>query len=102
MKYRTLTCLLALVPVMGLAQGPAQPAMGPPNAETRAVLLANRPKDIPEEKWIGLMAKPENAALFPLRITQGMLDTLDATKMDLRYRYMFIPNEPQHHGPRVQ
>ncbi len=103
MKYRKLISLLALLPVLALAQAPAtQPAMDQPNAETRAVLLANCPKDLTGQQWLKLMEKPENAVLFPLRVTQAMLDTLDATKLDLRYRYMLIQNEPQRHGPRIR
>jgi len=92
MKYRKLiSLLLALVPVLALAQAPAaQPAMGQPNAETRAVLLANCPKDLTGQQWLKLMEKPENAVLFPLRVTQAMLDTLDANKLDLRYRYVLV------------
>lgn len=86
-----LISLLALVPVLALAQAPAtQPAMDQPNAETRAVLLANCPKDLTGQQWLKLMEKPENAVLFPLRVTQAMLDTLDATKLDLRYRYVLV------------
>ncbi|MBS1546298.1 MAG: hypothetical protein JST38_14055 [Bacteroidetes bacterium] len=91
MKYRKLTCLLAMVPVLALAQAPAaQPAIDPPNAETRAVLLANCPKSMAEADWLRFMEKPENATLYPLRITQAMLDTLDAEKLDLRYRYVLM------------
>ncbi|MCC6841424.1 MAG: hypothetical protein IT230_14790 [Flavobacteriales bacterium] len=56
------------------------------NATTRAVLLANRPKDMPMADWLKLMANPVNAVLYPLHITQEMLDTLDAREFDLRYR----------------
>jgi len=52
--------------------------------------------------WLRLMEKPVNRSLYPLRITQAMLDTLDANKLDLRYQYLLIQNEPQHHGPRVR
>ncbi len=77
--------------MLALAQvPPTQPAMDQPNAETRAVLLANCPKDLTRQQWLKLMANPENATLYPLWITQAMLDTLDATKLDLRYRYMLI------------
>jgi len=38
----------------------------------------------------GLGANPVNATLYPLRITQAMLDTLDAEKLDLRYRYVLV------------
>ncbi|MBS1944731.1 MAG: hypothetical protein JST98_05900 [Bacteroidetes bacterium] len=52
--------------------------------------MANRPKGMPEAEWLQLMAKPENATLFPLRVTQAMLDTLDGREMDLRYRYVLV------------
>ena len=60
------------------------------NATTLAVLLANRPKDMPEAAWLKLMAKPESAVLFPLRVTRAMLGTLDGRAMDLRYRYVLV------------
>ena len=110
MKYRKLISLLALLPVLALAQVPATspsprekgPGGEAPNAETRAVLLANCPKGMPKADWLKLMANPENATLYPLRITQAMLDTLDATQLDLRYQYLLIQNEPQRHGPRIR
>lgn len=118
MKYRKLGFLLVLMPGLAMAQeragvaagssvsdpaaisplslgelpSPAQ-AGGPgvrANATTLAVLLANRPKGMPEAEWLQLMAKPENATLFPLRVTQAMLDTLDGREMDLRYRYVLV------------
>jgi len=45
---------------------------------------------MPEADWLRLMEKPENATLYPLRITQAMLDTLDARELDLRYRYVLV------------
>ena len=107
MKYRKLISLLALLPVLALAQVPSTspsprekgPRVEAPNAETRAVLLANCPKDLTGQQWLKLMEKPENAVLFPLRVTQAMLDTLDATKLDLRYRYMLVGE--QHTAPTV-
>ena len=60
------------------------------NATTRAVLLANRPKDMAAADWLRLMANPVNAVLYPLRVTQAMLDTLDARELDLRYRYVLV------------
>lgn len=98
MKYRKLISLLALVPVLALAQVPSTspsprekgPGVEAPNAETRAVLLANCPKSMPEADWLKLMAQPVNSTLYPLRITQAMLDTLDAAQLDLRYQYMLV------------
>ncbi len=54
------------------------------------MLLANRPKTMPEADWLKMMAKPVNAVLYPLHITQEMLDTLDGRKLDLRYRYVLM------------
>jgi hypothetical protein len=41
-----------------------------------------------EADWLKLMERPENRALYPLRITQGMLDTLDMRQLDPAYLYM--------------
>jgi len=71
---------------LSLGEGPGVRA----NATTLAVLLANCPKGMTEADWLQLMAKPENATLFPLRVTQAMLDTLDGREMDLRYRYVLV------------
>jgi hypothetical protein len=60
------------------------------NATTRAVLLANCPKGMAEADWLKLMEKPVNRTLYPLRLTQAMLDTLDAEKLDLKYRYVLV------------
>jgi hypothetical protein len=54
----------------------------------RVVLLANCPKGMAEADWLKLMERPENRALYPLRITQGMLDTLDMRQLDPAYLYM--------------
>jgi hypothetical protein len=115
MKIRKLACLLAFVPVLGMAQstvvqGPSKDelsAQGPlptfakalrcaqretlsENSATRAVLLANCPKAMAEADWLRLMAKPVNRSLYPLRITQAMLDTLDASKLDPGYQYVMV------------
>lgn len=103
MRYRKLALALIVAPALAWAQQP--PAASPSpwekgpgvegfNTETRAVLLANRPKDMPEADWLKLMAKPVNRSLYPLRITQAMLDTLDATQLDPRYRYV-MSTEPR-------
>ena len=67
----------------------------------RAVLLANCPKGMAVADWLKLMERPENRAPYPLRITPGMPDTPDARKLDLKYQYMLIQDEPLHHGPRA-
>lgn len=60
------------------------------NATTRAVLLANCPKGMAKANWLKLMAQPLNTSLYPLLITQAMLDTLDAKELDMRYRYVLV------------
>jgi hypothetical protein len=54
----------------------------------RVVLLANCPKGMAEADWLKLMESPENRTLYPLRITQGMLDTLDMRQLDPGFYYM--------------
>lgn len=72
------------------------------SATTLAVLRANCPKGMAEAEWLKLMEQPANRTAFPLRVTQGMLDTLDGREMDLRFQYLFIPDQTQHHGPHVR
>ncbi|HRP81052.1 MAG TPA: hypothetical protein PLY76_04060 [Flavobacteriales bacterium] len=125
MKYRKLALLLVLVPGLVLAQ--MQDAQGPlrekqsetspllgrgaggegqkgpgvrANATTLTVLLANCPKSMSATEWLRMMEVPANRALFPLRITQGMLDTLPVKELDLRFQYVFAPNTPQRHEIR--
>ncbi|MBX2984034.1 MAG: hypothetical protein KF843_15300 [Flavobacteriales bacterium] len=101
MKMRKLVFLLAFVPVLVWAQAPpdspSPSEKGPGdeglNAPTRAVLLANCPKDMAAADWLRMMEKPVNRSLYPIRLTQGMLDTLDASKLDLQYQYVLVPNE---------
>lgn len=90
MSIRAFYFALALMPAMAMAQSPApEPAAAskPINAATRAVLVANRPERFTTEQWLEMMQKPANQSLYPLRITPAMLDTLDATQLDIRYRY---------------
>lgn len=111
MRTHTLIFLLGLLPLGAMAQAPAQ-ELDPSssiaqdgegvNATTLAVLRANCPKDMAEAEWLKLMEIPANRVAFPLRITPGMLDTLDGREMDLRFQYLFIPDQPQHHGPRIR
>ena len=53
-----------------------------------ALLLANRPAHIAQAKWLEMMEKPVNRSLYPLRITQAMLDTLDGSALDRRFNYI--------------
>lgn len=67
---------------------------------TLTVLLANCPKSMSATEWLRMMEVPANRSLFPLRITQGMLDTLPVKELDLRFQYVFAPNTPQLHEIR--
>lgn len=99
MNIRAFYFALALIPTMAMAQSPApEPAAAskPINAATHAVLLVNRPERFTEEQWLDMMQKPVNRSLYMLRVTQTMLDTLDATQLDSRFRYEMV----QEHGIR--
>ena len=91
MSFRRFTFILGLLPVAMLAQSPTHGQTAEtPNATTKAVLLANCPVRFTEEEWLRMMELPVNRTLYPLRITQAMLDTLDAKALDLRFRYEII------------
>lgn len=74
------------MPCAALAQQPA--ASAPFNAPTLAVLLANRPAHIEQAKWLEMMQDPVHSSLYPLRITQAALDTLDGRALDRRFNYI--------------
>jgi hypothetical protein len=88
-KYLLFLLLLAL-PGAAWAQMPSAQAERPYNAPTRAVLLANRPAQIEEAKWLAMMQDPVNHSLYPLRITQATLDTLDGRLLDPRFQYIMV------------
>ncbi len=99
MSMRSLLIALALLPVGVLAQSPAtKPAAEPPpiNAVTRAVLLVNRPAQCTEAQWLDMMEKPVHRSLYPLRVSQAMLDTLDARALDIRFQYVLVPDDAMH------
>lgn len=79
------------------ASHPPRDDGGEMTAATLAVLRANCPKGMNEAEWLKLMEIPANRTLFPLRVTQGMLDTLDAKKLDLGYSYVLVNNSSQMH-----
>ncbi|MCB9184391.1 MAG: hypothetical protein H6591_10765 [Flavobacteriales bacterium] len=94
MSRRNALLLVVLLPLLAMAQGPARTAPAPFNAPTLVVLLANRPTHIEEAKWLEMMQEPVNRSLYPLRVTQAMLDTLDATLLDRRFNYELIRGMP--------
>ena len=104
MRLRNIIALLALAPAMAWAQS-AVPAGTPdpvnpeilskkdpvkPNALTMQVIMAQKHTGISDEQWRKIMLGPVNATLYPIRLTQAMLDTLDATQLDPRYRYEMV------------
>ena len=86
----------ALVSCMCWAQAPTiQPPTTnnqPLNPTTLAVVLANKPERFTQEEWLRMLEKPVNRSLYPLFLTQAMLDTLDAKKLDLRFQYQMVPD----------
>ncbi|MCB0767979.1 MAG: hypothetical protein KDB95_12290 [Flavobacteriales bacterium] len=81
----------ALVSCMCWAQAPTikPPTTNnqPLNPTTLAVVLANKPERFTQEEWLHMMEKPVHRSLYPLFVTQAMLDTLDATQLDRRFQY---------------
>ena len=103
MSARAILLVLLLAPVFALAQNPRTAQTTPlPNAPTLAVLLANRPAHIAKEEWLAMMEKPVNRSLHHLRVTQAMLDTLDARQLDMRYQYVMVREEKMPAAMREQ
>ena len=63
---------------------------GVPNALTMQVIMAQKHTGVSDAQWRKMMLEPVNATLYPIRLTQAMLDTLDATQLDIRYRYEMV------------
>ena len=87
-KKRYLLCFVAVLPLLVLAQAPSAPASF--NAPTLAVLEVNRPAHIEKAAWLAMMQDPVHRSLYPLRVTQAMLDTLDGRLLDNRFRYELV------------
>lgn len=77
--------------MFGLAQQPHPPI----NAPTLSVLLLNRPAHIAKDEWLEMMEKPVNRSLYPLSITQTILDTLDGRHLDMRFQYVMVREMPR-------
>ena len=60
----------------------------PANEYTLHLLMAQRPAEMAPEQWKLIVGNPANATLFPIRLTQSMLDTLDTEKLDKRWQYV--------------
>ncbi|MBL0046468.1 MAG: hypothetical protein IPP33_19375 [Flavobacteriales bacterium] len=80
--------MLAMTPALAMAQEPVSKPVKEINTATRAVLLANCPIKFTEAEWLKMMEKPVHRSLYPLRISLGMLDTLNARELDSRYQYI--------------
>lgn len=76
--------------MLSSAQGPQHPVPAPPNDLTLKLLLDQRPENVPEEQWARLVNNPANALQLAIRITQAMLDTIDASQLDQRYQYVMV------------
>lgn len=91
MSKRHTLCLALLLPLLAPAQQP------PPvvyNAPTLAVILTNKPERFTEVVWLRMLENPVNRSLYPLQVTQAMLDTLDATQLDRRFQYVMVKKLP--------
>jgi len=91
MKARLLIISFLLLALGAPAQQPTVPKPITPLTET--LLLAQRPTGITVEQWMELIRKPTTAALYPIRLTQAMLDTLDVKQLDIRYQYIMVSKE---------
>jgi len=89
MSARAFLLALLLSPLLALAQVQTPPsATASFNGPTLAVLLANRPAHIEQAQWLAMMEKPVNSSLYPLRLTQATLDTLNGSALDRRFNYI--------------
>ncbi len=86
---RILLLILLLSPAAMRAQEVAQHPP-PANEYTLHLLMAKRPAEMAPEQWKLIVGNPANATLFPIRLTQAMLDTLDAMQLDRRYQYVML------------
>jgi len=88
MNARLLIISFLLLALGAPAQQPTVPK--PITPLTEALLLAQRPTGISVEQWRELIRKPTTASLYPIRLSQAMLDTLDVKQLDIRYQYVFV------------
>lgn len=88
MSKRHILGLVLLLPLLAPAQQPTPVVY---NAPTLAVILANKPERFTREEWLRMLEKPVNRSLYPMQVTQAMLDTLDDTQLDLRFQYQMVP-----------
>lgn len=91
MSKRHTLCLALLLPLLAPAQQPTPVVY---NAPTLAVILANKPERFTEAEWLRMLENPVNRSLYPLQVTQAMLDTLDATELDRRFQYQMVKELP--------
>ena len=87
---RYLIILAALLYASALiAQSPKEPL----KPLTLQLLMQQKPSTISVEDWQKVIANPTSASLYPIRLKQTMLDTLDATALDLRWQYVMVEEE---------
>ncbi|MBP6310735.1 MAG: hypothetical protein KA408_00585 [Flavobacteriales bacterium] len=69
-----------------IAQSPKEPL----KPLTLQLLMQQKPATLSVEDWQKVIANPASASLYPIRITQAMLDTVDATALDIRWQYVMV------------
>jgi len=69
-----------------MAQSPKEPL----KPLTLQLLMAQRPPTISVHDWQKVIANPASATLYPIQLSQAMLDTLDATALDIRWQYVMV------------
>ncbi len=87
---RQLLFIMFLLPMAAVAQERSRPEREAPNELTMQVIMSQRPERFTEEQWAKMMLDPVNIGLYPIRITQAMLDTIDARQLDRRYQYVMV------------
>jgi hypothetical protein len=98
MSKRHTLCLALLLPLLAPAQQPTPVVY---NASTLAVILANKPDRFTQAEWLRMMQEPMNRSLYPLRVTQAMLDTLDARQLDARFQYVMVAGSSPMNTPQA-
>ncbi|MBP6310733.1 MAG: hypothetical protein KA408_00575 [Flavobacteriales bacterium] len=89
---RYLIILAALLLASSVA---AQSPKEPLKPLTVQLLMQQRPATLSVEDWQKVIANPASASLYPIRITQTMLDTVDASALDIRWQYVMVEEERQ-------
>ncbi|MBP6310737.1 MAG: hypothetical protein KA408_00595 [Flavobacteriales bacterium] len=85
MRYLIIFAAFLFASVL-VAQTPKEPI----KPLTLQLLMQQKPSTLSVEDWQKVIANPASASLYPIRITQAMLDTLDAKELDIRWQYVMV------------